>query len=81
MKLEELIGKYEIGKYSQKKFHKEINLYHEVSKNPTMCKSTEMKYLNNLRTDIIRKYEIDYTIFQRNLGYLIEYRQLSGGRN
>lgn len=80
MKLDELIEKYEIGKYNQSKFHKELNLYHEVSKKPTMCKATEMKWLNELRFDIIKKYEINYETFQRNLGYLIEYRQLSGGR-
>ena len=81
MNIEELIGKYEVQGYDPKEFHKEISLYHEVSKHPKMCKRTEMKWLDSYRLDIIEKYRINYQQFQRNLNYLIDYSQLDGGRN
>lgn len=81
MKLEELIDKYEINYRTPKKFHKELLIYYNTSKNPTYSKQTEIKYLNNLQLDICREFKINYPTFLRNLELLDRYKQLSGGRN
>ena len=81
MKLEELLGKYEINNKTIKKFHEDLLVYYDISKEPMLSKITEMKCLNTRQLEICKEYKITQYLFFRNLNFLEEYKQLSGGRN
>lgn len=74
-KLEELINKYELYNQDANKFHKDLALYYDMSKNPMLSEWTEREWLSNHQLQICKEYNINYPTFLRNLYMLDRYME------
>ena len=80
MELDELLGKYEIGKGNPADLHKDLTIYSNIKRRPKFSLRTEKVWLETYEAGMCERFGINFSTLERNIETLTQYNMLSGGR-